>query len=106
MVERPPEKHNMWLWAMDGIVDPSPTLLYSYRTPFSFREEAILGEQFGHFRSENNMPVLVSVIEILIGILDLTHRLARERERERDRFQSYSNCLLICLVHFQYQLKS
>jgi hypothetical protein len=54
-------------------MDPPTALLNSNRTPLIFREEAILREKFGDFRRKHHMPVLKSVIEILVGVLDLTH---------------------------------
>jgi hypothetical protein len=33
IIQRPPEKHNVWLWTMNGIVNPTTALLNSYGTP-------------------------------------------------------------------------
>lgn len=73
IVESPPEEHDVRLRSVDCIVHPSSALLHSDGTPLIFREKAILRKQFGHFRRKNYMPVLVSVIEVLLRVLDLTH---------------------------------
>ena len=39
IVEWPPEQHDMWLWSVDSIVNPSSTLLHSNCTPFSLYKQ-------------------------------------------------------------------
>lgn len=34
IVKWPPKEHDMWLWSVDGIVNPSTALLNPYCTPF------------------------------------------------------------------------
>jgi hypothetical protein len=73
IVQSPPEEHDVWLGAMNGIVNPPTTLLHPNSTPFVLRKKTILGKEFGHFRRKNNVPVLIGIVEVFLGILDLTH---------------------------------
>jgi hypothetical protein len=38
-----------------------------------FGEKTILWKKFSDFRRKNDVPVFESVIEVFLGVLDLTH---------------------------------
>lgn len=42
VVESPLEEHDVWLRAMNSVMDPSTALLHSYTPPFTFGEDTIL----------------------------------------------------------------
>lgn len=73
VIESPPEEHDVWLWTMNGVMDPSTALLHSYRTPLIFGEKTILREKLSGVRRKHDVPVLESVVEVFVRVLDLTH---------------------------------
>lgn len=46
VVESPPEEHDVWLRAMNSVVDPSTALLHSYSSPFTLPQKPKTTDDF------------------------------------------------------------
>eukprot|EP00227_Mantoniella_beaufortii_P009439 CAMPEP_0197592556 /NCGR_PEP_ID=MMETSP1326-20131121/15157_1 /TAXON_ID=1155430 /ORGANISM="Genus nov. species nov., Strain RCC2288" /LENGTH=192 /DNA_ID=CAMNT_0043158265 /DNA_START=183 /DNA_END=757 /DNA_ORIENTATION=- len=72
-LQRPPVEHDVGLRPVDGVVNPAPRLLHAQTAPLSLGKKAALGEQLGDVRREHDVPVLVDVVVVFLGVLDLRH---------------------------------
>lgn len=73
IIQWAPEKHDVRFWPVNCIVYPATRLLDAKGPPFTLREKTILRKQFGDIGWQNDMPILVDIIIILLRVLDLRH---------------------------------
>lgn len=68
--EGPAEQQDVRLRAVDGVVLPAPRLLDADAPPLRFAQEALLGEGLGQLLGENDVPLLVVLVRVLLGVFD------------------------------------
>ena len=70
----PLEAEHVWFWTVDDVMDPTGRLLDTEVAPLSLRHEVIFRDDGGVFARNDHVTVLILLIEVFVGILDLTDR--------------------------------
>ena len=70
-VEWPSEQQDEGLGLVDLVVHPAAALGHSDRAPLHFVQEAAARNLLIDLLGEQNVPVLIEVIGVLLGVLDL-----------------------------------
>lgn len=67
---RSSKKEDVWLRFVDLVVNPSARLLHSDAAPLGLVEQlSLIGDFLVDLLGEDDMPVLIVVVEIFLGIL-------------------------------------
>lgn len=66
-----PEQKNVRLRLMQHVVNPPKALLNPKVSPLLFRHAVRLGHQLGEGLWKHDVPVLILVVFVLVGIVDL-----------------------------------
>lgn len=64
----------MRLGPVDGVVDPSTTLLDADGAPLLLGQQPAFGDEFRHVRRQDDVPVLEDVVVVLLRVLNLLWR--------------------------------